>query len=156
MRLSIGSDSATEMTEALKRELEERGHTLFLCGPLSLGEENRDWPLVAEDVARAVADGGVDEGIVCCWTGTGVSIAANKIPGIRCALVGDVETARGARIYNHANVLALSLRATPIPVMKEILDAWFATSTDSGEARSEWNREQVARVSALEAAAANK
>ncbi len=150
MKISIGSDTATELTQALKSELEQRGHTLVQFGPLTIGEANRDWPLVAEGVARAVADGSVDEGIVCCWTGTGVAIAANKIDGIRCALCGDAETARGARIYNHANVLALSLRATPVPVMKEILDAWFRTAIDSGEAQSAWNNEQVARVGAME------
>ncbi len=150
MRIAIGSDAATELTEALIAELEQRGHKIFTYGPMHIGEAERDWPLVAAEVAQAVADGGVDEGIVCCWTGTGVSIAANKIPGIRCALVRDAETARGARIFNHANVLALSLRATTVPIMKEILDAWFSTATASGEAQSEWNREQIARVEELE------
>ncbi len=150
MRISIGSDTATELTQALKSELERRGHVLIQFGPLTIDEANRDWPLVAGDVARAVANGNADEGIVCCWTGTGVAIAANKINGIRCALVHDAETARGARIYNHANVLALSLRATPAPVMKEILDVWFATPVMSGDAQSEWNKEQVARVGAME------
>lgn len=152
MRIAIGSDTATELTEALGAELKERGHKLFQYGPIQIGEPKRDWPLVAADVAQAVADGGVDEGIVCCWTGTGVSIAANKISGIRCALVRDAETARDARIFNHANVLALSLRATTVPIMKEILDVWFSTATTSGEAQSEWNREQIARVNALDEA----
>ncbi|HET6401412.1 MAG TPA: RpiB/LacA/LacB family sugar-phosphate isomerase [Candidatus Kapabacteria bacterium] len=150
MRIAIGSDAATELTEALIAELEQRGHKIFTYGPMRRGEADRDWPLVAADVAQAVADGGVDEGIVCCWTGTGVSIAANKIAGIRCALVRDAETARGARIFNHANVLALSLRATTVPIMKEILHAWFSTTTTSGEAQSEWNREQIARVEAMD------
>ena len=150
MRIAIGSDAATELTEALLAELGERGHKIYAFGPMKLGEADRDWPLVSAEVAQAVADGGVDEGIVCCWTGTGASIAANKIEGIRCALVGDAETARGARIFNHANVLALSLRATSVPVMKEILDAWFSTATASGEAQNEWNLRQVARVNALE------
>ncbi len=150
MKISIGSDTATELTQALKSELEQRGHMLLVFGPLTIGEANRDWPLVAGDVARAVADGSADEGIVCCWTGTGVTIAANKIHGIRCALSGDAETARGARIYNHANMLALSLRATPVAVMKEILDAWFSTPITSGDAQKEWNKEQVARVGELE------
>lgn len=150
MRIALGSDAATELTEALRVELETRGHKIFIYGPMQIGESERNWPLVAADVARAVADGGVDEGIVCCWTGTGVTIAANKISGIRCALVRDAETARDARIFNHANVLALSLRATTVPIMKEILDAWFSTATTSGEAQSEWNREQIAYVDALE------
>jgi ribose 5-phosphate isomerase B len=101
-------------------------------------------------VAEAVARGEADEGIVCCWTGTGASIAANKVPGVRAALVHDAETARGARLWNHANVLALSLRATPIPIAKEILDAWLSTPTTEGEAQSEWNRQQIERIRKLE------
>ncbi|SRR5579883_1147336 len=150
MRIAIGSDTPTELTEALKAELEKHGHTLLEFGPLDRSQTARDWPLVAADVASAVATKRADEGIVCCWTGTGVSIAANKIPGIRAALVQDAETARGARIYNHANVLALSLRATTIPIMREILVAWFGTPIAEGEAQSDWNKEQVARVAALE------
>jgi ribose 5-phosphate isomerase B len=81
-----------------------------------------------------------------CWTGTGASLAANKVPGIRAALCQDAETAKGARIWNHANVLALSLRATPIPIAREILDAWFSTpfSTD------EWNLKQMERIRHIE------
>jgi ribose 5-phosphate isomerase B len=150
MRIAIASDSATELTQALKSELESRGHELIAYGPLTIGEAARDWPLVAADVAWAVSEGRAEEGIVCCWSGTGVSIAANKIPGIRAALTHDAETARCARVYNHANVLALSLRSTTIPIMREILDMWFATPVVSGEAQSEWNIEQVARVATLE------
>lgn len=149
MKIAIGSDSATELTEALLNELTKRGHDIQCFGPMSRGEANRDWPLVAQDVAESVARGSAEEGIVCCWTGTGVSIAANKVKGIRAALVGDAETARGARIYNHANVLALSLRATTVPIMREILDAWFSTDPASGEAASEWNRQQVSRVDSI-------
>jgi ribose 5-phosphate isomerase B len=97
-----------------------------------------------------VADGEVDEGIVCCWTGTGASIAANKVPGVRAALCHDAETARGARIWNHANVLALSLRSTSLPVAKEILDMWFNTPVKDGEAQSAWNLQQIERVQQLE------
>ena len=88
-----------------------------------------------------------DEGIVFCWTGTGASIAANKVPGIRAALCQDAETARGARIWNHANVLALSLRATTEAIAKEILDTWFATPYSEDE----WNRQQMERIRQLEA-----
>ena len=149
MRIAIGSDTPTEFTEALVSELESRGHELQFFGPMKRTEPLRDWPLVAADVGTAIAENRADEGIVCCWTGTGVSIAANKVPGIRAALVGDAETARGARVYNHANVLALSLRATTIAVMKEILDAWFSTPVSEGSAQSDWNRLQIARVSAM-------
>ena len=108
-------------------ELGQRGHSIVLRGPIDPTDPDVDWPLTSSHVAELVARGEVDEGIVCCWTGTGASIAANKVPGIRAALCHDAETARGARIWNHANVLALSLRATSIPIAKEILDAWFST-----------------------------
>ena len=150
MRIAIGSDETNELTKALMEELVSRGHTPVPFGPLAEGDPDTDWPLVAARVGRAVVCGEADQGIVCCWTGTGASIAANKIPGIRAALVHDAETARGARIWNHANVLALSLRATSIPVAHEILDAWFSTSIDEGEAQSEWNLQQIERIRQLE------
>jgi ribose 5-phosphate isomerase B len=121
-----------------------------LRGPIDPADPDVDWPLTSSHVAELVARGDVDEGIVCCWTGTGASIAANKIPGVRAALCHDAETARGARIWNHANVLALSLRSTSIPMAKEILDAWFNTPLNEGEAQSEWNRQQIERVKAIE------
>ncbi len=125
MKLAIGSDERTHLTDLVVEELGKRGHTLELFGPLC--GENQNWVVVAEQVAERVARGDADEGILFCWTGTGVSIAANKVPGIRAALVHDAETARGARLWNRANVLCLSLRATSETVAKEILDAWFAT-----------------------------
>jgi ribose 5-phosphate isomerase B len=150
MRMAIGSDERSELTDALIAELERRGHEIVAFGPVADQDEESDWPLVCGRVAEAVATGEADEGIVCCWTGTGASIAANKVPGVRAALVHDAQTARGARIWNHANVLALSLRATPIPVMREILDAWYDTSSSEGEAQSDWNREQIDRIRRLE------
>lgn len=156
MVIAIGSDEATELTAVLLAELEARGHAVLPFGPLAPDDPDSDWPVVASRVARAVASGQADQGIVCCWTGTGASIAANKVPGARAALVHDAQTARGARIWNHANVLALSLRATPIPIAREILDAWFATPTDSGEAASDWNRQQIQRLAELERAARNQ
>lgn len=150
MNIAIGSDEANELTAALMGELETRGHAVIPFGALARNDPDVDWPLVASHVAGAVARGKADQGIVCCWTGTGVSIAANKVTGIRAALAHDAETARGARIWNHANVLALSLRATSIPIAREILDAWFSTPTDSGEAQSEWNLQQIERIRQLE------
>ena len=149
MRIAVGSDESSELTEALAEELEKRGHEVVAFGPVAAQEES-DWPLVCGRVAEAVATGEADEGIACCWTGTGASIAANKVPGIRAALAHDAETARGARVWNHANVLTLSLRATPIPIMHEILDAWFNTPVSEGEAQSAWNREQIDRIRQLE------
>jgi ribose 5-phosphate isomerase B len=78
-------------------------------------------------------------------------LAANKVPGIRAALVGDAVTAAGARKWNHANVLALSLRATPLPVAAEILDAWFETPYDNDA----WNLKQIARIRDLESRVGN-
>ena len=148
MKIALGSDERTHLTDALIEELRRRGHDVSLFGPLTEDDAEQDWPLVGANVARAVATGTADEGIVCCWTGTGASIAANKVPGVRAALCHDAETARGARIWNHANVLALSLRATPEAVAKEILDAWFSTPYSEDD----WNRQQMERVRELERA----
>ena len=111
------------MAEAFLAELRRRGHELTVFGPLA--GEKMLWPTVARRVAETVARGEAEEGVLFCWTGTGVSLAANKVPGIRAALCADAETARGARLWNKANVLCLSLRHTAEPVSKEILDAWF-------------------------------
>ena len=135
MRIALGSDEATELTTALERDLRERGYELVLFGALRSGDDDA-WPTVGRNVGEAVAGGDCAYGIVCCWTGTGVSIAANKVPGVRAALCADAQTAAGARTWNDANVLALSLRATPLPVAKEMLDAWFsARPTDDPKYR---------------------
>jgi ribose 5-phosphate isomerase B len=126
MKIALGSDEATELTAALERDLRDRGHDVVLVGALLPGDVDA-WPSVGRGVAAAVANGQCAYGVVCCWTGTGVSIAANKVPGVRAALCNDVETAAGARMWNDANVLALSLRSTAIPVAKAMLDAWFST-----------------------------
>jgi ribose 5-phosphate isomerase B len=147
MKIAVGSDERTHLTDFVIEELKKRGFELTLFGPLAEHDPDVDWPLTSSKVAQAVASGEADEGIVCCWTGTGASIAANKVPGIRAALCHDAETARGARTWNHANVLALSLRATPEPIAKEILDAWFATPYSEDE----WNRQQIERIKRLEA-----
>jgi ribose 5-phosphate isomerase B len=131
------------LADGLAGRLERQGFTVVRCG--ALGAPDTPWPEVAEHVGRLVAQGAVDDGIVCCWTGTGVSIAANKVPGIRAALCGDAETARGARRWNDANVLALSLRATSAAVAEEIVDAWLEpVAVDPAEA------ENIARVAAIE------
>ncbi len=125
MKIVMGSDERAHLTDTVVEELGTRGHTVQLVGPLR--GENMLWPDVALQVAQCVVRGEADEGILFCWTGTGVSIAANKVPGIRAALCHDAETAKGARLWNRANVLCLSLRATPEIIAKEILDAWFNT-----------------------------
>ena len=97
-------------------------------------------------VVGQVAEGQADETIVMCWTGTGCTLVANKIPGIRAALCHDAETAKGARVWNHANVLGLSLRATPEAVAKEILNAWF----DMPYSNDEWNNRQIQQIKEIE------
>jgi ribose 5-phosphate isomerase B len=109
-------------------ELRKRGHEPIVHGALSDSERD-DWAWASEATARDVSEGRAEQGIVACWTGTGASIAANKVPGVRAALCSDPEsdpeTARGARKWNDANVLALSLRSTSEAVLAEILDGWF-------------------------------
>ena len=112
MKIAIGSDERTHLTDAVIEETRQRGYEVVLIGALAEGERETDWPQTSQKVAEAVASGAVDEGIVCCWTGTGASIAANKVAGVRAALCGDAETARGERGWKAANVLDLSLRAT--------------------------------------------
>jgi len=125
MKIAIGSDERTALTEAVIAELQKRGHEVALYGPLA--GEALAWPAVGQVVAEQVAAGACEQGVLFCWTGTGVSIAANKVPGVRAALCADAATARGARLWNHANVLVLSLRYTSPAVALEILDAWFGT-----------------------------
>jgi ribose 5-phosphate isomerase B len=125
MKIAVAADERTGVAEAVVEELRRRGHEPVVHGALR-ADERDDWAWASEAAARDVAEGRADQGIVACWTGTGASIAANKVPGIRAALCGDAETARGARKWNDANVLALSLRATSEAVLAEILDGWFA------------------------------
>jgi ribose 5-phosphate isomerase B len=147
MKIAIASDERTTLATTIISDLQDRGHTLTLFGPLSSAEKPEiDWPLTSSSAAEAVARGEADEGIVFCWTGTGASIAANKVAGIRAALCHDAETARGAKKWNHANVLAISLRSTSEAIAKEILDAWFETPFSDDE----WNVKQIARIRELE------
>ena len=126
MKFAVASDEPYEVNETVVRELETRGHEVVRFGSLATGREE-PWAKVARAAAEAVASGRCDEGVVFCWTGTGISIAANKVPGVRAALCADAETARGARIWNHANVLALSNRWVTPDRAKEILAAWLET-----------------------------
>ncbi|GGS96329.1 ribose 5-phosphate isomerase B [Planobispora rosea] len=132
MRISLASDSLDGVAPILISELEGRGHTVVPHGAVSDGRA--DWAWCCARAARDVAEGVTDQAIVCCWTGTGASIAANKVPGVRAALCVDAETAAGARKWNDANVLAISLRLTSAPLLREILDAWFAGSVSTDEA----------------------
>ena len=131
MKIAVGSDERTHLTDFVIDELKARGIELELYGPLA--EDDIGWTEVAQRVAEKVKDGLCDQGILFCWTGTGVSIAANKVPGIRAALCGDAQTAQGARKWNDANVLAMSLRVTSQTVAKEILEAWFSADPKEEE-----------------------
>jgi ribose 5-phosphate isomerase B len=124
MRIAVSSDELTGIADGLVTELERRGHQALPHGALARGERE-DWAWASEAAARDVAEGRADQAIVCCWTGTGASIAANKVSGVRAALCADAATADGARRWNDANTLALSLRTTTPALLGEILDAWF-------------------------------
>lgn len=139
MRVAVGADERTPVTDALLADLEARGHEIVRVGPLAAaGPDDPEaavrWAEVGERVGRLVADGDCATGVVCCWTGTGVSIAANKVPGVRAALCVDAEIAAGARRWNDANVLALGLVSLTVEGARAMLDAWFTTDPDPGEA----------------------
>jgi ribose 5-phosphate isomerase B len=132
MRIAVSADELVGIAPDLVRELEERGHDVTTHGALN-PDERDDWAWCSEAAARDVAEGRVEQAVVCCWTGTGASIAANKVAGVRAALCADAETADGARRWNDANVLALSLRLTDESRLAEILDAWFAAGASEDE-----------------------
>jgi ribose 5-phosphate isomerase B len=132
MRIAVAADERAGIAGAVAEQLRRRGHEPILHGALT-DAERPDWAWASEAAARDVADGRADQAVVCCWTGTGASIAANKVPGVRAALCGDGPTAAGARRWNDANVLALSLRATSEAELEEILDAWFATDASADD-----------------------
>jgi ribose 5-phosphate isomerase B len=136
MKLAFGSDERTALTDAVLDDLRSRGHDIARVGPPgdAPGEAEKQWAEVGREVGEAVAGGGAEMGVLFCWTGTGASIAANKVPGVRAALGADATTAAGARRWNDANVLVMSLRLTSVEVAREMLDAWFATPTDPDEA----------------------
>lgn len=134
MRIALGADDLTRVVDAIAEFLRAAGHQVTRYGKAA--GEDEAWGATARRVGEAVASGEHELGVVCCWTGTGVSIAANKVPGVRAALCVDAETARGARKWNDANVLALSLRLTSEEVAKEILTAWLAQPYAGTEAES--------------------
>ena len=125
MRIAVAADERVGVADAVVDGLRKRGHEVLVHGALN-DDERDDWAWASEAAARDVAEQRADQAVVCCWTGTGASIAANKVPGARAALCADAQTAAGARKWNDANVLALSLRATSEAELAEILDAWFA------------------------------
>jgi len=147
VRIAVAADELTGVAQAIPDELRRRGHEPVLHGAYEPRERD-DWAWASEAAARDVASGRAEQAIVACWTGTGASIAANKVPGIRAALCGDAGTAEGARRWNNANVLALSLRLTSPAQLEEILDAWFAGAPSSDAS----DRENIAHLGEIERA----
>jgi ribose 5-phosphate isomerase B len=145
MRIAVAADEQVGVAGSVPEALRRRGHEPLVHGALAEGERD-DWAWASEAAARDVADGRAEQAIVCCWTGTGASIAANKVAGVRAALCADAATAEGARRWNDANVLALSLRTTSEAELAEILDAWFGAGP-SGEAD---DRDNVAHLGSIE------
>src|SRR4051812_33438679 len=144
MKVAVAADERVGIADAVLAELRNRGHDSIAHGALADGERD-DWAWASEAAARDVAEGRAEQAIVCCWTGTGASIAANKVSGVRAALCLDAQTAEGARKWNDANALALSLRATSEAELAEILDAWFGGEA-SGEAEDEANVEHLTEI----------
>ncbi len=145
MRVALAADELSGIAAALPDELERRGHELVFHGVYAEGERD-DWAWASGAAARDVVEGRAERAVVACWTGTGASIAANKLAGVRAALCIDAQTAAGARRWNDANVLALSLRLTSEAALGEILDAWF----DAAASTEQSDRENVAHLDELE------
>ena len=145
MRVSISADDLSGVAGAVAAAVEARGHEVVARHGALEPSERDDWAWASEAAARDVADGRAEQAVVCCWTGTGASIAANKVAGVRAALCADAATADGARRWNDANVLALSLRTTSAAVLDEILDAWFS-GEPSAEADDRANVGHLAEI----------
>jgi ribose 5-phosphate isomerase B len=140
MRIIVGADDEGAVADAVVEELRGRGHDVTVL-------DRAQWPDVAQAVGETVATGGADQGVLFCWTGTGTSMAANKIPGVRAALAWEPWIAEGARRWNDANVLVLSLKRTTPETAREIVDAWLAVEApDPDEA------ENIARLTELDRA----
>ncbi|MGH2788978.1 MAG: RpiB/LacA/LacB family sugar-phosphate isomerase [Actinomycetota bacterium] len=134
MRVALGSDERSPLTDAVVADLQRRGHSVVEVGPPA--GEDMQWAEVGRALGRLVASNDVDTGVLFCWTGTGSSIAANKVPGVRAALCTDSHTAAGARKWNDANVLVMSLRSTTPATAGEMLDEWFGTEPDPSEKKN--------------------
>jgi ribose 5-phosphate isomerase B len=144
MRIAVAADERVGVADAILDQLRKRGHEAIPHGALAEGERD-DWAWASEAAARDVAEGRAEQAVVCCWTGTGASIAANKVEGVRAALCLDAQTAGGARKWNDANALAISLRATSEAELSEILDAWFG-GEPSADAEDTANVEHLAEI----------
>lgn len=147
MKISISADTTIGIAPSIAQWVIDMGHEVILHGALD-PQGNPEWAWASERAARDVADGRADQAIVCCTTGTGATIAANKVTGVRAALCNDAFTAAGARKWNDANALGISLRQTSESEMKEILEAWFGAVGDPAQA------DNIAHVNRLDASAA--
>ena len=145
MRVALAADELTGVAEKLAEDLRRRGHDVILHGAYA-EDERSDWAWASEAAARDVSEGRAEQAVVACWTGTGASIAANKVAGVRAALCADAQTAEGARRWNDANVLALSLRLTSEAALGEILDSWF----ESGPSTEHEDVENITHVAEIE------
>jgi ribose 5-phosphate isomerase B len=133
VKFVVGSDDDGEALDAAVDELRARGHDVELL-------DRAEWPDVAQQVARTVAAGDADQGLLFCWTGTGTSMAANKVPGVRAALAWDPWIAEGARRWNDANVLVMSLKRTPPETAREIVGAWLSVEEPDEDERPNFER----------------
>ena len=156
MRIAVSSDERVGVAERLLEQLRRRGHTVIARGALADGESaaggeaaarEQQWAFASEAAAREVASGRAELAVVCCWTGTGAAIAANKVAGVRAALCTDAQTAAGARRWNDANALALSLRSTSEALLEEILDAFLSTPASTAPE----DQANIAHLSEIEA-----
>jgi len=136
MRVAFASDDENDTTRAVVAALTDAGHELILP------DAAESWPDLGRFVGRAVVEGRADYGVVMCWTGTGTAIAANKVPGVRAALAWDPWIARGARLWNDANVLAMSLKRLAPDVAVEVLQAFLETP--------EADPDEAANIAAIE------
>jgi len=137
-KVAVGSDDLYPVVDFVIEYLKSKGFEVIPVGSAKT-RKPEPWPLVGYEVGRLVASGVVDWGIVICFTGTGVSIAANKVKGVRAALCVDAETAKGSRLWNDANVLVLSGRLTTSYTAKEIIDAWLSITTPDESEQSNIN-----------------
>jgi ribose 5-phosphate isomerase B len=138
MKMAVGSDSVNHLTRELTAYLEAKGISLVRCG--ALAERTADYVDAAREVAELVSSGQCEQGLLFCNTGTGVTIVANKVPGVRAALCVDGYSAQIARLANNANVIVLGMRLTGEPHAREIVDTWLATQPSSEPRRMNFHR----------------
>lgn len=149
MKITVSSDEHSPLVDAVIEEIEKRGHAVEYFGPRA-GEpasDDNDWPLVTVKAVSQVARGAADEAVVMCWTGTGASLAANKVPGIRAALTHDTYSAERAALSNNAQIITMGARVIGSELAKAIADAFLAQTFDEN-GRSAGNVQAINEVDA--------